>query len=130
MEYKIFGGGIMNITNIDVKVRKALQARIVELSKEVIKKEYGLDLSAAGGTYARDGGDYTMKLFIVVPATNLAPTKVDAESIKQGLAPRGTPVTVNGKRYTVVKARQTKYIIESPTGEQYLARFTSCQPSS
>ena len=55
--------------------------------------------------------------------------RVDASTIRAGLAPIGTKVMLQGEEYTIVKARRVKYVIRDKSGKQYVARFEYCQPA-
>jgi hypothetical protein len=121
----------MNMTsNLAGKVEK----RILELCQATILKEFGLEVRKTRGSYGIADCNFTLQCAAPIAERQQALAKIPAsELIKllpMGGAPQGTPVTVNKKPFTIIKARQAKYLIEGEgrDGEtkQYTARFEYC----
>ena len=108
--------------DFDKAMCRAVRERIVALTKEAIKAEFGYDVNAAGGSYSTNV--FNMKIDIGKPLDVITAPLVCADALKFGLAPRGTKVTYGNKEYTVIKARRAKYLVEQTgTGINYVIPF-------
>lgn len=106
---------------------KQIGDRVVELTKDAIKKEFGLDVSKAGGSY--DFTEFKMKLSISEPLKELprSAVTISEEHLRLGLAERGTVVIQGAQKYVIVSAKRTKYVVDliPSNGKKYVVPFRS-----
>jgi hypothetical protein len=103
--------------------------RAMELLREPIKKEFGLDVMAMGGTY--NDSEYKLKVRFSEPLDKITPVRHDTSlsaerELEYGLAPRGTKVISKGKgkrKFTIDGAKRTRYMLRDESGKGYTAPF-------
>lgn len=118
---------------MDRNVVKIIQDR----AEQILRAGFAADpmlkhftVTFAGGTIG--GVDATLKfLFLDTSATPLPVNPLTGDhnkDIQLGLASAGTEVVYAGKTYTIIHARQKKYLAQAKeNGKNYLIRFEGCQ---
>lgn len=104
----------METRNLDKKLIKEIEDRIVTLSNATILQEYGYEIRFIGGSFNNNSA--TVKLDISRPiqvaAKALQGEKPSDIGLRNGIAPRGTEIVFRDAKYVILRSRRTKYEIE------------------